>query len=168
MTPPLLFEFLVDKDKHAMTIRREYDAKRQLVWDCHTRRDLLDQWFAPEPMTTRTKVMDFRDGGHWHYCMIDPGGAEYWGRMDYTKIRPIDSYSALDAFCDAQGLFDPNLPRAEWDVFFTDQGARTLVRTEVSYPSAEGLQQVLDMGMQDGMTSTMERLDKLLAAHPGR
>lgn len=162
MSANLKFDFLVNKEKNTMTITREFDAKRQLVWDCHTRSELLDQWFAPKPLTTKTKSMDFRDGGHWHYVMIDPTGPEYWGRMDYKKISPIDNYTALDGFCDASGALNPDLPRAEWDVTFTEHGARTLVHTVVTYPSAEAIQQVIDMGMKDGMTSTLERLDELL------
>ncbi|NOT72067.1 MAG: SRPBCC domain-containing protein [Hyphomicrobium sp.] len=164
MKPQLQFDFLVDKDKHTMTIKREFDAKRQLVWDCHTKRELLDQWFAPKPLTTKTKSMDFRDGGHWHYVMIDPSGSEYWGRMDYRTIRPIENYTAFDGFCDATGALNPNLPRAEWDVTFTERATSTLVHTVVAYQSAEAIQQVIDMGMKDGMISTMERLDELLVA----
>jgi uncharacterized protein YndB with AHSA1/START domain len=164
MIQKLLFDFIVEKDQMTMTIRREYDAKQQLVWDCHTKAELLDQWFAPKPLTTKTKSMDFREGGHWHYAMIEPGGQEYWGRMDYKSIRPIDNYTAFDGFSDASGTLNPDLPRGEWNVTFKEQGARTLVHTVVSYPSAEALQQVIDMGMKEGLTSTMERLDELLVA----
>lgn len=164
----LKFDFLVNKENHTMTIQREFNAKRQLVWDCHTKSELLDQWFSPKPLSTKTKSMDFSDGGHWHYVMIDPAGPEYWGRMDYQRIRPIDNYTALDGFCDASGALNPEMPRAEWDVTFTDQGTRTLVRTVVTYASAEAIQQVIDMGMKDGMTSTMERLDELLAQVAGK
>ena len=163
MSPKLLFDFIVDNDQKTMTIKREYDAKRQLVWDCHTRSELLDQWFAPKPLTTKTKSMDFREGGHWHYVMVDPSGPEYWGRLDYQTIRPIDNYTALDGFCDASGALNPDLPRAEWNVSFFERDTRTLVENIVSYPSAEAIQQVIDMGMKDGMTSTLERLDELLA-----
>lgn len=157
------FDFLVDLEKNTMTIRREYDAKRQLVWDCHTKSELLDQWFAPKPLTTKTKFMDFRAGGHWHYAMISPEGQEYWGRLDYQTIRPIDNYTALDAFSDASGAVNPDLPRSEWNVTFSDRGTRTLVENVVSYQSAEALQKVIDMGMKEGMTSTLERLDELLS-----
>jgi hypothetical protein len=44
--------------------------------------------------------MEFSEGGHWLYAMVDPQGKEYWGRMDYLKIERIESYKALDAFCD--------------------------------------------------------------------
>ncbi len=52
-----------DLQKNQLTIRRRFDAPRALVWACYTRAELLDQWFAPEPLTARTKSMDFREGG---------------------------------------------------------------------------------------------------------
>lgn len=162
MSQGMQFDFIVDKDRKTMTIKREFDAQRQVVWDCYTKAELLDQWFAPKPLTTRTASMDFREGGHWHYAMIDPSGQEYWGRMDYRKIRPIDNYTALDGFCDATGTLNPDLPRAEWDVTFSERAHRTLVNTLVSYSSAGAIQQVIDMGMKDGLTSALERLDELI------
>lgn len=157
----LQFDFFVDKGKGVLTVNREFAAKRQLVWDCYTKSELLDQWFAPKPLTTRTASMDFREGGHWHYAMIHDS-QEFWARMDYQTITPIDNYTGLDGFCDASGALNPSLPRAHWDVTFSDRGARTLVETVVSYGSADALQQVLDMGMKEGLTSTLQRLDELL------
>lgn len=163
MTPDLRFDFLTDRTAKTMTIRREFAGPRRLVWDCHTRSDLLDCWFAPEPLTTVTKSMDFRAGGHWHYGMVTPDGPTYWSRLDYLTVDPIDGYTALDAFSDAEGGLAPDLPRSRWEVTFADKGARTLVQTLVSYDSTENLDKVVAMGMEQGMTSTLGRLDKLLA-----
>lgn len=162
MRPELQFDFLVDKDQNTITIRREFDGKKQLLWDCHTQSHMLDQWFAPRPLTTKTRSMDFREGGHWHYAMIDPDGQEYWGRMDYLTINPTDGYTLHDGFCDETGALNPDLPRATWHVTFTAKSERSLVTTIVSYPSQEALQQVMEMGMQEGLTSTLDRLDELL------
>lgn len=162
MRPELQFDFIVDKDANTLTIRREFAASKQLLWDCHTKSHLLDRWFAPKPFTTKTRSMDFREGGHWLYAMVDPGGQEYWGRMDYQTINPTDGYTLLDGFCDEAGVLNPDLPRASWNVAFTVVSERTLVTTVVTYASREALQQIIDMGMQDGMTSTLERLDELL------
>lgn len=158
----LQFDFLVDKEKNTITVKREFAAGRQLIWDCHTKRDLLDQWFAPKPFTTKTKHMDFREGGYWHYVMIDPQGPEYWGRMDYVKINPIKNYTALDGFCNEKGELNPELPRANWDVTFLDKAENTLVQTVVTYKSLTDLEAVVQMGMKEGLISTMERLDDLL------
>ena len=156
------FDFLVDKEKNTITINREFAAKRQLVWDCYTKSELLDRWFAPKPLTTKTKFMDFREGGHWHYAMVEPNGQEYWGRMDYQTIQAIDRYTSLDGFCDDTGALNPAMPRSEWNVTFSDLAAHTLVKTVVLYTSSEALQQVIKMGLKEGLTSTLERLDELL------
>ncbi len=156
------FDFLVDKVNSTLTIKREFAANRQLVWDCYTKSELLDQWFAPKPLTTKTRVMDFSEGGHWHYAMVEPNGQEYWGRMDYQTIQPIANYTALDGFCDGTGTLNPELPRSKWNVSFADVATHTLVETVVSYASPDALQQVINMGLREGLTSTLERLDELL------
>jgi uncharacterized protein YndB with AHSA1/START domain len=162
MNTDLRFEFLANTQEHTLTISREFAAKRQVVWDCHTRSELLDQWFAPQPLTTRTKHMDFRAGGYWHYAMITPDGQHYWNRLDYQTIEPIDRYTARDGFCDETGIVNPDMPRSSWEVTFGDAPDRTLVTTNVVYASREDLQKAIDMGLKDGMASTMERLDELL------
>ena len=162
MKAELQFDFLVDKEKNTITIKREFAAQRQLVWDCYTKSELLDRWFAPKPLTTKTKFMDFSEGGHWHYAMVEPNGQEYWGRMDYQTIQPTDNYTSLDGFCDDTGALNPELPRSNWNVSFSDMRTHTLVETVVSYTSSEALQQVIKMGLKEGLTSTLERLDELL------
>jgi len=162
MTSDLRFDFAADKAARTITVVREFDGARQLVWDCHTKRELLDQWFAPRPLTTQTKHMDFRAGGYWHYAMITPDGQKYWNRLDYKTVDPIDGYTAQDGFCDESGIVNPDMPGSLWDVGFADVGARTLVTTMVRYASPEALQAAVDMGLKDGLASTLERLDELL------
>jgi uncharacterized protein YndB with AHSA1/START domain len=165
MKNTLLFDFVADKKKNTITVKKEFDAGRQLVWDCHTKSELLDKWFAPAPFTTKTKSMDFREGGHWLYAMVDPTGPEHWGRMEYKNIKPIEHYDGLDAFCNENGEVNTNLPRAHWDVTFEEHGAQSLVKTIVTYNSLTELEIVLNMGMKDGLMSTLERLDDLLATY---
>lgn len=163
MKSNLQFDFLVDKEKNTITVKREFAAHRQLVWDAYTKSELLDQWFAPAPLTTKTKSMSFKEGGHWVYAMVDPDGKEYWGRMDYVKIHPIERYTGLDAFCNEKGEINPNLPRANWDVKFKEvDSEKTLVENVVTYNSLHDIETVINMGLKEGLTATMDRLDDLL------
>ena len=162
MTPDLRFEFVADKAKGTLRISREFDAGRPLVWDCHTKEELLDRWFAPKGLATKTKHMDFRDGGYWHYAMITPDAQHFWNRLDYLTTDPIDSYTAMDGFCDEAGTVNPDMPRSNWEVTFAGASDRTLVTTIVIYASPDDLQKAIDMGLEGGMASTMERLDELL------
>jgi uncharacterized protein YndB with AHSA1/START domain len=167
MTTDLRFEFVPNKRDFTITVKREFNAGRQLVWDCHTKAEYLDQWFAPKPLTTQTKHMDFREGGYWHYAMITPDNEKFWNRLDYKTITPIDGYTAKDGFCDETGAVNPDLPGSDWTVTFADAGRRTLVTTLVQYGSAEKLQAAVDMGLEGGLASTMERLDELLVGLNG-
>ncbi len=83
----LQFDSSQNKEKNTLTIRREFFGRPATGWDCYTKRELLDQWFAPKPLTTKTKSMDFREGGHWHYAMVEPNGTEYWGLTEYRENK---------------------------------------------------------------------------------
>ena len=52
----LLFDFTVDKAAKTVNITREFDANLSLVWDAFTKAEILDQWVAPKPFTSKTKV----------------------------------------------------------------------------------------------------------------
>lgn len=158
----LQFDFLVNKENNTITVVREFAAPRPLVWDCYTKSELLDQWFAPKPWKTRTQNMDFTEGGHWLYAMCGPEGEEHWGRMDYVTIQPKDSFSAWDGFCDQEGKLNEQLPRAAWRSDFADKSGHTLVTTEVTYNALSDLETVIEMGMIEGLTMAMEGLDTLI------
>lgn len=158
----LQFDFLVDKEKNTITFRKEFEAGRPLVWDCYTKAELLVQWFAPQPLTTKSKSMEFKEGGHWHYAMVEPNGTSHWGWTEFLTINPIDFYAALDGFCNEAGELNSALPRAEWRVTFTDKGENAMVETVITYQSINDLEIILQMGMKEGLTATLERLDDLL------
>ena len=158
----LQFDFIVDRVKNIMTIRKEFSASRQLVWDAFTKTEMLEQWFAPKPFITKTKSMNFREGGHWHYAMISPDGKAYWGRTDFIEIKPIEYYTSLDAFSNEAGEIDEQLPRATWVVNFRDKGETSLVEMIITYKSLSDLETIIKMGMQEGLTATLEALSELL------
>lgn len=163
MRTNLQFDFIVDKEKNTITVTREFAGNRQLVWDCYTKSEYLDQWFAPTPLKAKTKSMDFSEGGHWHYAMVEPSGTAHWGLTEYVKIKPMDYYTTLDAFSNEEGEINTQFPRAKWKVTFTDKGEHALVETVVTYNSLADLEAVIQMGMEQGLKSTLERLDVLLA-----
>ena len=66
----LLFDFTVDKSTNTIHITREFAADIDLVWDAFTTAEILDQWVAPKPWKSKTKVMDFKVGGRRFYAMV--------------------------------------------------------------------------------------------------
>ena len=159
----LFSDFTIDKTTNTINIKREFAGNRALVWDCYTKSEILDQWWMPHPWKSRTKLMDFREGGRWHYAAVGPNGEEHWALASYVKIDPLKMFMAKDAFCDADANINPELPQSTWTMNFTDMGENTLVHGIMQFTDLAQLEQTIAMGFKEGLTMAMENLDKMLA-----
>jgi uncharacterized protein YndB with AHSA1/START domain len=164
MNKNLAFDFSVNKENKTITVKREFAAERALVWDAYTKSEILDQWWAPKPWKARTKTMDFREGGHWLYAMVGPAGEEHWARADYKNIQIQKKFTGLDAFTDAAGNVNKDLPQSRWEVTFADKGQLTLVEFLISYDDLAQLEATIKMGFEEGLAMAMEGLDELFAS----
>ncbi|MEO8763000.1 MAG: SRPBCC domain-containing protein [Ginsengibacter sp.] len=162
MSTNLEFDFSVNKENRTITVRREFAAGLPLVWDAYTKSEILDQWWAPKPWKARTKSMDFRVGGHWHYAMEGPAGEEHWSWTDYNFIDTQKKFKGLDTFTDADGNVNKDLPMSHWEVTFTGKGQTTLVLYHLSFDDLAQLESIIKMGLKEGLTTAMEGLDELL------
>lgn len=162
MIKNLEFDFQVDKEQNTITVKREFDAELPLVWDAYTKSEILDQWWAPKPWKSRTKSMDFREGGKWLYSMVGPEGEEHWAIAEYTSIQNRKKFSVRDAFTDKEGNINMSMPQANWDIHFTEKGSRTLVDIKIIYDKLEDLEATIKMGFKEGLAMGMENLDELL------
>jgi uncharacterized protein YndB with AHSA1/START domain len=156
------FDFDVDKTNKTITVTREFDAPLPLVWDAYTKSEILDKWWAPKPWKAKTGSMDFREGGKWQYAMVGPEGEEHWAVAFYDKIDPLKGFVVRDAFADAQGNINTEMPQSKWDTDFTDLGDRTRVKFVITYPDLAQLEEVIKMGFKEGLTLASEGLDELL------
>ncbi|MDP2327725.1 MAG: SRPBCC family protein [Dehalococcoidia bacterium] len=143
---------------------RTFAAPRQRVWDAFTRAEHLKHWWGPRGFSLDPNRMDFRVGGTWHYAMVSDFMPPSWGKMTYLEIAEPVRFVATDAFSDESGATIP--PESTGTFEFEEQGNATLIRMRTVYPDAEGLRTVIEMGMMEGMGSTLDRLDDLLAGRP--
>jgi uncharacterized protein YndB with AHSA1/START domain len=162
MSTNLAFDFSVDRENKKITVKREFAAELPLVWDAYTRSEILDQWWAPKPWKARTKSMDFREGGQWHYAMVGPEGEEHWAVANYKNIEVQKKFTGLDAFADANANINKEMPQSKWEVNFTPKGPLTLVEFHITYDDLAQLEATLQMGFKEGLTIAMEGLDELL------
>lgn len=156
----LLFDFTVDKATKTVFITREFAASQSLVWDAFTKQELLDQWWAPKPFASKTKVMDFKVGGRRFYAMVSPEGNEIWAMHQYTSITPKSNFKYLNAFADKDE--NPQLPGSDWDLTFTEKNGITTVSITIYNDSLERMEKMIEMGFKEGFTMTLNELDKLL------
>lgn len=162
MTNNLLFDFTVDKTTKKVCCIREFAARLSLVWDAFTRQEILDQWWAPKPWSSKTKSMNFEVGGRRFYAMVSPEGQERWSVQKYTSISPKTNFKMMNAFADEDE--NPELPGSDWDVNFSEQNGTTKVSITITNESLTRMEELLDMGFQGGMTMILKSLDELLPA----
>jgi len=161
MKNDLLFDFTVDKSKKTVFITREFAAELSLVWDAFTKKEILDQWWAPKPYASKTKFMNFEVGGRRFYAMVSPEGQERWVIQKYTSISPKTNFKFFNAFADENE--NPELPGSEWDHTFSEQNGTTKVSVSIYNESLERMEKQIEMGFKEGFTMTLNYLDELLA-----
>lgn len=154
-------EFIVNKETKTVLITKEFAAELALVWDAYTKAELLDQWWAPKPMTSRTKVMDFEVGGRRFYAMVSPEGAERWSVQEYKAITPKTNFKFYNTFSDADENLE--LPGSDWDLSFSEENGTTKVSISIYNESLERLERMVAMGFGEGTKMQLKNLEELLA-----
>ena len=160
MNNNLLFDFTVNKATKTVLVKREFNAELLLVWDAFTKQEILDQWWAPKPWESKTKVMNFEVGGRRFYAMVSPEGQEHWSLQKYTSITPTSNFKMLNAFADKDE--NPELPGSDWDFNFSEQNGITTVNITIYNKSLERMEKMVEMGFQGGFTMTLNYLENLL------
>lgn len=156
----LPFEFTVNKATKTVSVIREFAAELSLVWDAFTKPEILDQWWAPKPWTSKTKYMDFKVGGRRFYAMVSPAGEERWSIQQYTSISPKTNFKFLNAFADKDE--NPELPGSDWDLNFSYKEGTTTVRVSIYNESLARMEKMIEMGFSEGFKMTLNSLEDLL------
>ena len=60
-----------------VTFIRTFDAPRVRVFRAFAEAEAVKQWWMSESCKIVYCTIDFRPGGVWHYCLIDPEGQEH-------------------------------------------------------------------------------------------
>ena len=155
-------EVIINKETKTVSITKEFDAERDLVWDAYTKPELLDQWWAPKPWMSRTKAMDFEVGGRRFYAMVSPEGAERWAVQKYTSITPKTNFKIFNTFADKDENLE--LPGSDWDLNFSEQTGTTKVSISIYNESLERLERMVEMGFKEGTMAQLQNLEDLLAS----
>ncbi|MBP6312923.1 MAG: SRPBCC domain-containing protein [Flavobacteriales bacterium] len=165
MSKHALFNFIVEKNQHTITVERSFNAPLELVWAAWTDPDILCKWWAPKPYRCVIKSFDFSESGRLLYYMEGPDGDRHWCFFDFETITPKSFYSGSDSFCDEQGVANTTKPVTIWENQFSETDRSTMVRCHLRFESAEDLEQVIQMGFKEGFTRGLDQLEELLASN---
>jgi uncharacterized protein YndB with AHSA1/START domain len=157
----------VSKDREALTMRitAEFDAPVDRVWQVWADPRQLERWWGPPTYPATVQQHELTPGGSVTYFMTGPDGDKAAG---YWRVLAVDAPRRLefeDGFADDTGTPNPDMPTMTMRVELTARdGGGTRMSIQTTFPSAEAMDRMVEMGMDEGMTEAMGQLDALLAA----
>lgn len=147
-----------------LVVERIFNAPRTLVFAALSKAEHLQKWWSPDGWTLPICEVDFRVGGTWFYCMEGEDGTRGCGKATYLEIVEPEKIVFTDSFVDEEGNPLAGMPVSTNRYQLTEADGKTTLRTVSTYESAEYLQQVMGMGMIEGLTLALNKLDNLLAS----
>lgn len=153
-----------DLDNRTITVTSEFAAPVDRVWQIWEDPRQLERWWGPPTHPATFTEHDLTPGARVKYHMTGPDGEVYPGYWDITEVDKPHRLGYDDGFADADGNPQESAPIgfSRVDLVATAGGTRMVMTA--TYPTAEDLQKVLDMGMEEGITQAVNQVDGLLAA----
>ncbi|HEU5121237.1 MAG TPA: SRPBCC domain-containing protein [Candidatus Saccharimonadales bacterium] len=158
-----------DLENKQLVIEFVANGSRDKVWRMYTEKDEFEKWWGPEGWETTTKEFNFTPGGRIHYGMkcIDEQQGDWfgqtsWGVMEIQDIEPSKSFTYKDYFSDEQGILNKEMPALTVKNEFFDEDGKTKVVSTSLADSAEQIEDIMKMGMVEGFSSQLKKLDALL------
>lgn len=153
-----------DPQSLTMTVTAEFDAAVERVWHMWANPRLLERWWGP-PMFPATFVEhELTPGGRATYVMTGPEGEQFHGWWRVITVSAPHGFEVEDGFSDAEGNPNLEMPTTMFRVTLessADGGTRMSIAS--TFNSIEQMEQLVEMGMEEGLAAALGQIDGLLA-----
>ncbi len=156
----------IDKnvDDHSIVVTSDFPAPVERIWQLWSDPRQLEQWWGPPTYPATVSDFDFVPGGRVGYFMTSPEGEKYGGLWTLDSIEAPHRLTFQDAFADDNGNPAEGMPVGTCVVELTESDGGTRMVTTTTYGSAEDLEKVVGMGMEEGLRGAIGQIDDILAA----
>jgi uncharacterized protein YndB with AHSA1/START domain len=133
------------------------------LWDAYADPRQLERFWGPVEWPAKFTRHDMAVGGYSHYYMTGPDGTQSRGWFRFLAVEPNKRFEVEDGFADETGAPNTQMPSMRMVFTFdkTTNGSRMTNVTQ--FPSLESMEQLVKMGMMEGMRSAMGQIDECLA-----
>jgi uncharacterized protein YndB with AHSA1/START domain len=95
--------------------------------------------------------------------MTGPEGQRHRGWWRIEEVEPPRRLRFEDGFADDQGNPNEEMPTTIATVTITESDGATTMSIESRFASREGMERMVEMGMEQGMVEALGQVDALLA-----
>ena len=155
-------------------ISREFDAPRELVWRAWTEPAHLARWWGPRLMSTPVCEVEARPGGAYRIVMRGPDGTDYPIRGTFLEVTPparlVMTMDCTEHPAAWHQMVKPGSQPGEnpagilhTTATFEEIGRKTVLTIQTRFNSPAIAAAMKHMGMNDGWSQSLDRLQELLA-----
>ena len=156
----------VEKDTEALTLTliADFEAPVENVWQLWANPRKLESWWGPPGYPATMHKHELSPGGDVAYYMTGPEGQKHHGWWKITTVNPPNSLEFEDGFADENGVPSAEMPSMTIKMRLFEHSGGTRMEMHSLFASKEQLEQMIEMGMQEGLTLAVGQMDALLAA----
>ena len=152
--------------KPEFTLKRVFNAPRDLVYKIWTEPEYVKQWWGVDGSTIVVCELDVRPGGTFRIDMKAAGGTVYVNRGIYIDVVPNERIVSKDV---RDGdVSTENIPAGTHTVTFADYGGATVVTLTSRFETIEERDLMVRFGMINGIKQSFERFERLVAVSAQR
>jgi uncharacterized protein YndB with AHSA1/START domain len=153
-----------DPEALTFTIVAELAAPPTRVWQVWSDPRQLERWWGPPTWPATFEEHDLVVGGGSRYYMTGPEGEKARGWWRFLALDEPRTLEFEDGFSDDSGEPNPAMPTIRGLVKLEETAAGTRMTVTSHFATVEQMEQLVQMGMVEGMTLAMGQLDQLLAS----
>jgi uncharacterized protein YndB with AHSA1/START domain len=144
-----------------LIVERTVSISRKIAWQGWTLPEHIERWWGPRNWSATVYEMDVRPGGIWRYQLAPNDGKdeEVRCKATYTQVMEQLKLVYTDTFV------DHNWNVVEGSEMYTSvtfegvtKGTKLTITTQ--FASVEDLEDAENMGMIDGFTNAIDRLEE--------
>ncbi|MFF8973917.1 SRPBCC domain-containing protein [Streptomyces sp. NPDC014995] len=152
-----------DFDSLTLTLTADFAAPAEKVWQLWADPRRLERWWGPPTYPATVEHHDLTPGGEVTYFMTGPEGDKHRGWWRVTSVAPPTSLEFTDGFADEEGTPSPTMPTTTVSVRLTRRGDGTRMEIRSAFATREQMEQLVTMGMEEGLKQAVGQMDDLLA-----
>ena len=156
-----------DPEARTLTVHAEFDHPPAQVWQLWADPRKLERWWGPPTYPATFDRHELVPGGTVTYFMTGPEGDRHHGWWKVVAVEDARRLEVLDGFADDEGRPNDEMPVTGMVVELSErEGGGTTVLITSTFPSVEAMEQMIAMGMDEGLSAAMGQMDAILAEAP--
>jgi uncharacterized protein YndB with AHSA1/START domain len=155
-----------DAPSLTLTCIGEYPVTVERLWQAYSDPRQLERFWGPQEWPAKFTRHDFTVGGQANYTMTGPDGTQSSGWWRFLRIEHARLIEIEDGFAAPDGTPNTAMPSMRMSFSFEPAATGARVVSVTRFTSLESMEQLVQMGMLEGVRSAMGQLDAVLA-EPG-